>query len=143
MLRDKLMEELKTAMKARDKVRLDALRYVLSLVKNAEIDKKADLNDEEVMKLIQSEVKKRREAIEQMKVGGREDLVKIEEDKLKVLGEFLPEQMSEGEIERIVSEAVSTGESNFGGIMRLVIEQVRGRAGGKLVAEIVKRKLGE
>lgn len=92
MLRTKLTDELKMAMRAQDRVRLEALRYLWALVKNAEIDKHGELGDEEIVKLAQGEVKKRREAIGQIRAGGREDLVQEEEAKLKVLVEFLPEQ---------------------------------------------------
>jgi uncharacterized protein len=84
------MEELKAAMKAQAKLRLDAVRYVLALVKNAEIDAKRELEDSEVIKIVRGEVKKRKEAMEMMK--GREDLMAEEEAKVKVLEEFLPEE---------------------------------------------------
>ena len=79
------MEEVKAAMRAQDRVRLDALRYLLSLVKNAEIDKHEELNDEEITKLIQSEIKKREKAIEMISKAKREDLVVEEKAKVKVL----------------------------------------------------------
>src|SRR3990167_3157301 len=107
MLRDKLMAELTAAMKAQDKVRLEALRYVLALMKNAEIDKHAELTDEELVKLVGSEVKKRKEALRlaQGKLGEKvRQWVGEEEAKLKVLMEWLPEQMSQAEIEKIVDE---------------------------------------
>ncbi|OGY16708.1 MAG: hypothetical protein A2784_02280 [Candidatus Chisholmbacteria bacterium RIFCSPHIGHO2_01_FULL_48_12] len=140
MLREKIFEELKLAMKMRDKVRLAAVRYVLALVKNAEIDAKRELEDSEVVKIVSGEVKKRKEAIEMMK--GREDLVAEEEAKVKVLEEFLPEQMGEGEISKVVDQVIGeSGERDFGKVMKLVMQQVAGRAGGKLVSEVVRRKL--
>ena len=142
MLRTELTEKLKAAMKAQDKIRLEALRYVLALVKNAEIDKHAELTDEELVKLVASEVKKRKEAIEQIRGGGREELAVEEEAKVKVLQEFLPEQMSDAEVEKMVGEVIAAGTGDFGGVMKAVMGEVAGRADGKLVAEIVKRRLG-
>lgn len=95
VLRQKITEELKTAMKAQDRLRLDAIRYVLALVKNAEIDVKRELEDSEVIKVIRGEVKKRQEAIGLIRRGGREELAREEEAKVKVLQEFLPEVMGE------------------------------------------------
>src|SRR3990167_5275008 len=106
MLRNQIFEQLKAAMKARDKVRLDALRYLWSLIKNAEIDARVDLGDEQVVKIVQGEVKKRKEAMEQMGRAGRGELVTEEEGKLKVLEEFLPEQMSDEEISELVSSEI-------------------------------------
>ena len=85
MLRDTIQQNMVAAMKAQAKERLEALRYLWSLIRNAEIDAKGNLADEQVMKVIQTEVKKRKEAIEQMKQGGRDELASEEEVKLKVL----------------------------------------------------------
>jgi len=141
MLRDKLTDQMKQAMKAKDVLRLSALRYLMSLVKNKEIDKKSELTDEEVMGLVKTEVKKRREAVEQFKKGGRDDLVAEEEEKIKVLEEFLPEQMSREEIEKVV-EKVRGDVDDFGQVMGKVMNEVKGKADGKLVSEVVKNKLG-
>ncbi len=141
MLRDKIQEQMIAAMKARDKVRLEALRYLWSLIKNVEIDAKRELEDNEVIKVTGTEVKKRKEAIELMKQGGRDDLALSEEDKLKVLQEFLPEQMSEAEVEKIVDEVIAGGVSDFGRVMGQVMGRTAGKADGKVVSEIVKKKL--
>ena len=141
MLRGEIQKSLTQAMKARDKRRLEALRYVWSLVKNAEIDEKKELDDGQVEKLVASEVKKRKQAIELMKSGGRDEVVKEEQEKLKVIEEFMPEQMGEGEIEKIVDEVMVGGDKDFGTVMGQVMGKTKGKADGKIVGEIVKKKL--
>ena len=143
MLREKIYEELKEAMKAREKLKLEALRYLWSLIKNEEIEVKADLTDDQVMKVVASEVKKRKEALEQIKTSKRVELIQAEEEKLKVLEAFLPEQMSREEIEKVVTEVVSQGMNDFGVVMGQVMGKVRGKADGKLVSEVVREKLGK
>lgn len=144
MLRQKLLTELKLAMKARNRLRLEAVRYLLALIQNAEIDKHGEVTDEELMKITRSEIKKRREALRlaQGKLGEKgKKWVEDEEAKIKVLQEFLPEQMGEREIEKIIDQIISeSGERDFGKVMKLVMQQVAGRAEGKVVAEVVKRK---
>lgn len=141
MIKDQLVDELKQAMRARDKLRLEALRYGLSLIKNAEIDKRSELIDEEMVKILRSEVKKRKEAIEQIRGGGREELAKEEEAKVEVLQEFLPKGLSQTEVEKVVDEVMVGGMSDFGGAMKVVMGKLAGRADGAMVAAIVKRKL--
>ena len=143
MLRDTIQQNMVAAMKAQAKERLEALRYLWSLIRNAEIDAKGNLADEQVMKVIQTEVKKRKEAIEQMKQGGRDELASEEEVKLKVLMEFLPEQMREGEISELVNQIISEQQTkDFGTIMRELMKKTQGKADGKVVSELVKQKLG-
>ena len=142
MLRDTIQQNMVAAMKAQAKERLEALRYLWSLIRNAEIDAKGNLADEQVMKVIQTEVKKRKEAIEQMKQGGRDELASEEEVKLKVLMEFLPEQMREGEISELVNQIISEQQTkDFGTIMREVMKKAAGKADGKMVSEVVKAKI--
>ncbi|MBI2010082.1 MAG: GatB/YqeY domain-containing protein [Candidatus Chisholmbacteria bacterium] len=133
------------AMKAREKLKLEALRYAWSLIKNEEIEVKGELNDEQVMKVVASEVKKRKEALRQAQ--GKQsdklqDWVHEEEEKLKVLEAFLPEQMSEEEVSGLVNQLISeSGEKEFGKVMSLVMGKVKGKADGKLVSEVVREKL--
>ena len=142
MLRDTIQQNMVAAMKAQAKERLEALRYLWSLIRNAEIDDKENLADEQVMKIIQTEVKKRKEAIEQMKQGGRDELASEEEVKLKVLVEFLPEQMGESEISELVNQIISEQQTkDFGTIMREVMKKAAGKADGKMVSEVVKAKI--
>lgn len=146
MLRDEIHKSMTEAMKAQAKLKLEALRYLWSLIKNEEIEVKGELTDEQVVKVVASEVKKRKEALRQAQ-GKLDDKVKAwvyeEEEKLKVLEVFLPEQMSREEIERVVDEVVSQGANDFGVVMGQVMGKVKGKADGKVVSEIVKEKLGK
>jgi uncharacterized protein YqeY len=136
------MEEMKTAMKARDVDRLGVLRYMISEIKNKEIDAKRELIDEEVIDLLRTEVKRRQEAIAQYESGGRADLVTKERAELAVIEGFLPQLMSREAVEAVVSEIVASGLTDFGQVMRAAMEQLKGKADGKLVSQVVKQLLG-
>lgn len=142
MIKDQIIARMKQALKAQERLSLEAVRYALALIQNAEIDNRGELTDEQVIKLLQGEVRKRKEAIDQIRAGGREDLVQEEEAKVKVLQEFLPEGMGEGEISKLVDQIIGeSAEKDFGRIMKQVMERVAGRAEGKIVAEVVRGKL--
>lgn len=141
MKREEIFNGIKEAMKAKDSVRLDALRFVWSRIKEVEIDKKAELNDEEILTLITKEVKSRKEAIEQFRGAGRNDLVMEEEAKLAVLTAFLPQMMSEAEVEKVVEEILAIGESDFGKVMGMVMGKLKGKADGSVVQKVVKTKI--
>lgn len=139
--RDIIQSQIKEAMKAREAVKLEALRFVWSRIKELEIDKKSDLNQEEVMVVVVKEVKSRKEAIEQFKGAGRDDLVSQEEEKLVFLTDLLPEMMSKKEVEKIVDGVISSGNTDFGAVMGQVMGKVKGKADGKLVSQVVREKL--
>ena len=141
-LRIQLSEKIKLAMKARDVEALNALRYLLSLARNAEIDLKHELSDEELVSLLQKEVKHRREAIEQFKAAGRRELVATEETQLTVLMQFLPKQMSKEEIEAEVAKLVAALSSkDMSTAMREIMPKFKGRADGKIVSDAVRDAL--
>lgn len=140
--RDIIQGQIKEAMKARESVRLESLRFVWSRIKELEIDKKSDLNQEEVMAVVIKEVKSRKEAIEQFKGAGRDDLVSQEEEKLVFLTDLLPEMMSREGVEKIVEEVLSSGNTDFGAVMGQVMGKVKGKADGKMVSEVVREKIG-
>lgn len=142
MLRDDIQNQMKTAMREKDQVALAALKYAWSLIRDAEIDKKADLNDEEIVGLLQKEVKTRKEAMTEFAKMGRDDLVKSEQEKLVILEALLPAQMSREEVERVVDEVVGRGEAEFGKIMGQVMGKLKGKADGTLVSAVVREKLG-
>src|SRR3989344_8739454 len=127
MLKMQIIEAMQAAMKARDQVRLDALRYVISEIKNAEIDAKMELGDEAVQAILKREVKKRKEAIEQMKAVGRQEMVAVEEAKVAVIGEFMMEEMSREEVAGLVDQVVNSGVNDFGGVMREVMGMAKGK----------------
>ena len=149
-LKDRLRADLTTAMKARDQLRTGTLRMALTAITNAEVGGKEarELSDDDVVGVLTSEAKKRREAAEAFDDGNRPELAAKERDEAAVLAEYLPEQLSEDEIRDIVTAAVeSTGSTGagmkaMGAVMGVVQPQVKGRADGKAVAAEVKRQLG-
>lgn len=141
-IRPKLMESLKNAMRARDSVSLDAIRYLVSLIKNAEIDAHRELDDTEITAILQKEVKTRREAIEQFTSAGQVGTVEEETKKLDVLLQFLPKQMTAEEITTAVAGIISSAPSKeFAVVMKLASSELRGKADGRAVAEEVKKQL--
>jgi uncharacterized protein YqeY len=138
---------MKTAMKSGDHARVDVLRFVMAGVRAAEKDKYAKtpdvpLTDEEAVAVLQKEVKRRKEAIELFKKGNREDLVNKEEADLAVIATYVPKELSSEEIEKVVDDLVAKGFSDFNVLMRESMKELKGRADGKIVGEIVKRKIG-
>jgi uncharacterized protein YqeY len=149
-LKDRLRADLTTAMKARDQLRTGTLRMVLTAITNAEVGGKEarELTDDDVIGVLTSEAKKRREAAEAFDAGNRPELAAQERDESAILAEYLPEQLDEGKIRDIVTAAIeSTGSAGagmkaMGAVMGVVQPQVKGRADGKAVAAEVKRQLG-
>lgn len=144
-LLEKLVNEMKTAMKARDQVRVSAIRMAMSSVKNREIDLGRGLDDQEITEVIATLAKQRRESITLFQEAGRSDLAIKEERELAILLDFLPKQLEACEIEEIVARAVAEsgaqGLKDMGKLMKIVMPQVSGRADGKAVNEIVKKML--
>jgi uncharacterized protein len=146
-LLQKLQDDMKAAMKSGQKERLEVLRFVIAGVNSAQKDKSAKqagavLTDEEVTAILQKEAKRRREAVELFKQGKRDDLVKKEEGDLAVIFEYLPKELSEAEIGKIVDDVRAKGAGDFNGVMRETMKVVKGRADGKLVGDVIKKKLG-
>jgi len=144
-LKDQLNESMKTAMKARDALRLSAVRMVLSMLKNREIDQKKDLNDQDVIEVISTLAKQRRESIRMYREGNRPDLVEKDEAELEILLGFLPTQLNSAEIEalvdRIIAETGAQGARDMGRVMKALTALTAGKADGKIVSDTVKQKL--
>ena len=144
-LKAQLLQDMKDAMRARDKVRLSTIRMINSLIKNAEIEKRGELTDDEIIQLLMKYAKQRKEAIEMYEKGGRQDLVEKEKAELAVVESYLPKQMSEEEIRELVKEAIeATGASSpkdIGKVMQHVMPKVKGRADGSVVNKIVREML--
>lgn len=139
---------MKAAMKSGDKVRLETVRFVLSGLKSAEKDKQvkdpvATLSDDEAIAVLQKEAKRRKESMELFKQGGRNDLAEKEESDLVIIMEYLPKELSREEIALLVDKARAAGANDFSSLMRETMKEVKGRADGKLVGEVIKEKLGE
>jgi uncharacterized protein YqeY len=133
------------AAKGKDKVRLSALRLIKSALHNKEIDARRELKEEEVLQVLSSMVKQRKDSIEQFTNGGRMDLAEKEEKELRVIQEFMPEQMSEEDIEAAIVKAIdevgAASPRDMGKVMKALMPIVTGKADGKLVSQKVKEKL--
>jgi uncharacterized protein YqeY len=143
-IQDRLSEEMKAAMRARDSLRLGTIRMARTALKNAEIEARQALDDAAAIKVLSTLVKQRREAAEAYRAT-RPELADKEEQELLVLQEFLPAQLSEAELEEMIANAIAeSGASSMrdmGAVMKLVTPQTTGRADGKLVSEIVRKQL--
>lgn len=145
MITDDLPEQIKQAMKSRDSVRLSTLKMLSSEIHNAEIDKGDTLTSEEEMAVVKKEAKKRKDAIEAFDKAGNREKSAQESAELDVLQDFLPEELSAEELEKIVEESIkesgASQMSDMGKVMALAMDKASGRADGKRVSELVKQKL--
>ncbi len=147
-MKDELREELKQSMLARDEVKTSVLRMLLSALNYYEIQKGGagyEATDEDVLAVVQKEVKQRKDSIEQFKNAGRQELADKENDELKILEQYMPAQMGEEEIRTLVKEAIAkTGASTpaeMGKVMGALMPSTKGKADGSLVSQIVKEEL--
>jgi uncharacterized protein YqeY len=147
-LKDRLVEDMKVAMKAKEegKVRLSVIRMVRAAIKNAEIDKKIEFNDDQVIEVLAREMKLRRDALEVFDKADRPESVKALEEEIVVLMDYLPQQLSEGEIRQLVHETITTvgaqGPKDLGKVMGALSPKTKGRADGKIVNLLVREMLG-
>lgn len=149
-LLDQIKTDLKEAMRAKEELKLSVLRMLISSIRNKEISlRKGEdiiLNDEQILEVLSSEVKKRKDSMESYLKGDRKDLAEVEKNEVDIISKYLPAQMSEGELEKIVEEVMKTKSENstvvFGAIMGEVMARVKGRADGSVVSAMVKKKIG-
>jgi hypothetical protein len=146
-LKERLSEQMKTAMKSADKETLAFARNLHAAVRKKEIDDRIDLDDAGFIKIVTTSAKQRQDSIDQFRQGGREDLVAKEEAELKFLQAFLPAQMDEAEVRRLVdwaiADAKATGPKDLGAVMKVLLPKVQGRADGKWVNQLVREKIGQ
>ncbi len=146
-LLEKITRDMKAAMKAGNKEKLSALRMVLSQVKNKQIEKKEPLEDDEILRIIQGLVRQSNDAIAQFKQGHRADLVKKEETFISICQAYLPEQLSEEDLKKLIRETIDEVSAvtlkDMGKVMKAVMPKVAGRADGKRVNQIVRAILSE
>lgn len=144
-LEERLVEEMKQAMKSNDKLRLSTIRMVRTALKNKEIDLRKKLSDEDIFKVIQGMVKKGEEAVSQFQAGGRMDLVEKESTEIQILKSFLPEPLSREDMLRIIDETIKETQASslkdLGKVMKPVMAKLGGKADGKLINELVKERL--
>ena len=143
----RLNDEMVIAAKAKDKVRLSAIRMLKTALHNKEIDLMRPLNESETLQIISAMVKHRKDSIEQFAKGGRTDLVEKEEAELKVVQEFMPAQMSDDEVESVIKKAIAEAGAvsikDMGKVMKVLMPQLTGKADGKMVGEKVKALLSQ
>ncbi len=143
--KERVDQETVQAAKSKDKIRLSALRMLKNGLHNREIDLKRELSETEFLQLLSSMVKQRKDSIEQFEKGGRADLVEKEKAELKVIEEFLPAQLSEGDIDNLIRETIretgASGARDMGKVMKVLMPKLTGKADGKAVGEKVKALL--
>ena len=144
-LKDRITEDMKTAMRAGEKERLATIRLILSAIKQREVDERITLDDSQVLATIEKMVKQRKEAITQFEAGGRADLVAKETAEIAILQTYLPAQMSDADIDGLIAEAIaSTGAASIkdmGKVMAAVKAKAQGRADMGAVSARIKQKL--
>jgi uncharacterized protein len=145
-LKDRLTEDMKTAMRAADKERLGTVRLALAAIKQREVDERVNLDDAQILGVLEKMIKQRREAIVQFQSGGRADLVAKETAEIAVLQQYLPAQMEEAEIDALIAEAIqSTGAASIkdmGKVMAVVKPKAQGRTDMGALSARIKQKLG-
>ncbi|QQG42806.1 MAG: GatB/YqeY domain-containing protein [Candidatus Giovannonibacteria bacterium] len=149
-LKSKIAEDQKSALKGGDAARLSALRMLAAAITGKEIElrkKDIGLSDDEVLGVISSEAKKRKDSIAEYKKGGREDLAKKEEVELKILQGYLPPELPDDELLRVVlagiREAGAASETDFGKVMKIIMPTLKNKASGDRISETLKRELNK
>ena len=144
-LKEKLLSNIKEAMKSKDSVKLGTVRGVISAVKNQEIDLKKELSEEEILTIVSREVKKRKEAAVLYEKGNRPELQDKEIQEMKILLTYLPEQVSEKDLRRriqeVIAETGAEGMKDFGKIMKTLVPEVKGKADNSLIKELANEYL--
>lgn len=141
-LKQRIQDDLAVARKARDKARTVLLTTVLSDIRNREIDERRELDQDELTAVLTRAVKQRREAAEQMRAGGREELAQGEEAEAEALTVYLPGQLGEDEVRALVRAAIEAGADSMGPVMGRLMPQIKGRFDGKEANRIVREELG-
>jgi hypothetical protein len=144
-LKDQIQDAMKTAMKSGDKERLAVIRLIMSAMKQVEVDERTELDDNRVLGILDKMVKQRRESISQFNAGGREDLAAREQAEIDVISDFLPQALSDDEIEAIINQAISdsgaTSMKDMGKVMGMIKPQITGRADMGAVSGKIKSLL--
>lgn len=144
-LEERLVNEMKEAMKSSEKLRLSTIRMIRSAVKNKEIELREKLDDEGIQRVIQGMVRKSEESLFQFEAGGRADLVEKERKEMEILKSFLPQSLSQEEIIKIIEQSMEETQASslkdLGKVMKSVMPKLQGKADGKLVNQLVKERL--
>ena len=144
-LKKRITDDMKSAMKAKDRQALKAVRMILEAIKQKEIDERIELNDAQVMTVIQKMVKQRKDSISQFSDAGRTDLVEIEEAELEIINNYMPEQLSDEEVVSVVDKAINDSGANsmkdMGKLMGMLKAQLQGKTDMSLVSQLIKSRL--
>ena len=145
-LKDRITEDMKNAMRAKDSERLGTIRMITSAIKQREVDERITLDDSQVLAVVEKMIKTRKESIAQFQSGGREDLVAKEQKEVELLQAYMPEQLSESELDQLIDAAVAetgaTSIKDMGKVMGIVKQKAQGRADMGAVSAKIKAKLG-
>lgn len=146
-MKDRIMNDLKNAMKAQDKERLGVIRMVKGAISLEEINSKKELSDSEVVGIIAKQIKTRKESIEDFKKGNRQDLIDQTNREIEILNEYMPEQLSEDEVNRIIDEIFDevkpSGMQDMGKVMNIAKEKLNGQADMSYVSKVIREKLNK
>jgi uncharacterized protein YqeY len=151
-IKDRITEDMKKALLAKDKIKLNVTRLLKSEIRYKEIEKGTELSEEEVIAVLSSSIKRHKDSIEQFEKGKREDLVAQEKAELEIIWDYMPKQLEEDELSQIVDSAIKEAQilcpgtgvlspSDLGKVMKIIMPKVKGRADGKRVNELVASKL--
>lgn len=144
-MRERILEDLKNAMKAQDKKTLSVIRMVKGAMQMEELNKKAELNDDEVISVIAKQIKTRKESIAEYEKGNREDLIEATQEEIEILNKYMPEQLSEEEIKKVIDEIFEevkpSSIKDMGKIMGVATSKLKGKADMGVVSSIIKEKL--
>ncbi|MEO3947396.1 GatB/YqeY domain-containing protein [Gorillibacterium sp. CAU 1737] len=144
-LNEQLNEDMKQAMKSQDKFKLSVIRMVRSAIKNIEIDQRKTLDDNEVLDILNREIKQRRDALQEFQKAGRDDLAESAQAEIAVIAKYLPQQLTEEEVQAIVRQTIqetgASSKADMGKVMSALMPKVKGRADGKLVNQVVQQNL--
>lgn len=147
LLKTRLQEEVKTAMRAKDKARLGVLRMIMATLKQFEVDTRESLNDAQIIALLDKMLKQRREALGQYEAAGREDLAQKERFELEVIQSYMPAPLSEAEIEQLIEEAIGQSQAatvkDMGKVMGILKPRIQGRADMAAVSAKLKSRLAK
>jgi len=144
-LKDQLMDDLKVSMRNKDTIKKNAIIMIRAAIKQKEVDERIDVSQEAILDIISKQLKEKRMAIKEFERGQRQDLVDLTEKEIEILLRYLPEQLSEGQLEEIVIETINeinaTSMKDIGMIMKTIMPKIKGRADGNMVNNIIRKIL--
>ena len=147
MLKKRIEDDLKEALKNKDSAKVSTLRFLKAALQNAEIEKREELKDEDVISIIKRQLKQRKDSIDGFEKGGRKDLVEKETKELEILKTYLPEELGEEALVEIIRKAITevnaTSMKDMGQVMKQAMVEIKGRADGKIVSDLVRKELSK